>query len=291
MKQLIGFVFIVAVVFGGFTIHGGSVSAIFKPSEIIIIFGAGFGGLIISSSTQTLKLMLRQIKQCLVKSPYDKEYFNQLMGLNYDLIKAHKLGNNKALDQHIENTESSEIFNKYPLILKDALVKDFIVDSYRAVMLANGKMSAHDFEAQIEEEILCLEEELETPSQRLHATAESLPGIGILAAVMGIILAMGGLDAGVAQIGSNIASALVGTFTGIFGCYCMFGPLAGAIEGVAKEQTTPLQCVKSIVFAFTQGHSAEFCANAARKHINSKDKPKFDELSDNLRGSETEAEV
>lgn len=290
MKVIVGFVIILLVVFGGFIMHGGTLGGVVKFSEILIIFGAGIGGMIISTNVLTLKLMLKQIAQCFKKNPYNKEFYKELMALNYQLIREKSRGGMKDLENHIENVDSSSVFEKYPLVKNDALVTQFIVDAYRVFILSANKMSAHDFESQLDEEIMVIEEELEKPSHKLAAMAESLPGIGILAAVMGIILAMGGLDAGVAQIGTNIAAALVGTFTGIFGCYCLFAPLAGSIEEVAKEQTIPFHCVKSIVFAFSQGHSAEFCANAARKHIESHDKPDFEELSDHLRNTKVAAE-
>lgn len=290
MKIVFGFAIILLVVFGGFILHGGTFAAIFKPTEILIIFGAGIGGLIISSSATTLKLMLSQVAQTVKKTNLSKDYYKELLSLNYQLIRAQRRGTNKDLDKHIENVETSDIFSKYPMITNDKMVCSFIVDSYRTVILAQGKMSSHDFEAQLDDEIMVLEEELETPSHKLHAMAEALPGIGILACVMGVILAMGGLDSGVAQIGANIAGALVGTFTGIFGCYCIFAPLSAAIGDIGKEQTVPLHCIKSIVFAFAQGHSAEFCANAGRKHIESHEKPNFEELSEHL-NNQNSAEV
>ena len=283
MKQLIGFTLIVVVVFGGFVLHGGRFTALFKISEIAIIFGAAFGGMIIATKKSTLKLMLQQVKMCFKKSIYNKDYYNQLLSLNFELLKEHQAKGDKALDKHIEQAEESEVFQKYPFIMGDKFTMTFIVDSYRVFILSKGKLSSHDIESVLEEEIAFLEEELEKPSERMHATAESAPGLGILAAVMGIILTMQGLDNGVAEIGRNIASALVGTFTGVFGCYCLLGPLSGAMSNIAKDQTIPLQCVKSIITAYYQKNSTHFCVNAARKNIEIEEKPTFVELENSIK--------
>ena len=283
MKQLLGFTLIVAVVFGGFVLHGGRFTALFKISEIAVIFGAAFGGMIIATKKNTLKLMLQQIKMCFKKSIYNKEFYNELLSLNFELLKDHQAQGDKALDKHIEQAEESNIFQKYPLITADKFTMGFIVDSYRVFILSKGKLSSHDIEAVLEEEITFLEDELEKPSERMHATAESAPGLGILAAVMGIILTMQGLDNGVAEIGRNIASALVGTFTGVFACYCLLGPLASAMANIAKDQTVPLQCVKSIITSYYQKNSPHFCVNAARKNIEISEKPSFVELENSIK--------
>jgi chemotaxis protein MotA len=194
----------------------------------------------------------------------------------FELINTARVKNIKALDIHVENPESSKIFAKYPRIAKDALTTQFIIDSFRQVI--TGKQSQHLLEAFLEEEIEHLEDEYTKPSEKLHATAEAMPGLGILAAVMGIILTMQGLDGEISEIGKNIAGALVGTFTGVFGCYCVLGPMSSSIKDVSENQLAPLLCVKSILSAYAQGQSAHMCANAGRKNIETRYKPSFVEL-------------
>ncbi len=273
---------ILAIIGGSFVAWGGRLGALVKVSEIIVIFGASFGGLIISCSVPTLKLMISQIKQCCGKHVYTKDYYNELLSLMFELINVVKMQNLKALDTHVENPEASSIFTKYPKIMADSITLNFIIDSFRQVI--SSKMAAHELEAALEEEIEVLMEEYEKPGNKLHATAEAMPGIGILAAVMGIILTMQNLDAEVTVIDQSIAGALVGTFTGIFGCYCMFGPLSSAIFNVAEEQTAPLHCVRSIISSYSQNLSPHMCVNAGRKHIEMHLKPTFIELEEAIDG-------
>ena len=282
MKQILAFVGILAVIGVSFVVWGGRLGALVKVSEIIVNFGASFGGLIISSSSSTLKLMLSQIKQSVGKSIYTKEYYNELLSLMFELINVVKMQNLKALDTHVENPEASSIFTKYPAIMKDTITLNFIIDSFRQVI--SSKITAHELEAALEEEIEVLMEEYEKPGNKLHATAEAMPGIGILAAVMGIILTMQNLDADVTIIGQSIAGALVGTFTGIFGCYCMFGPLSASMHDIAEEQVAPLHCIRSIITGYLQNLSPHMCVNAGRKHIESHIKPSFTELEQALEG-------
>ncbi|UJF18040.1 flagellar motor stator protein MotA [Vibrio sp. SS-MA-C1-2] len=276
MQKIVGFIVIVAVVFGGFFAAGGSFGVIFKPLELMIIFGAAIGGLVISSSMNTLKLMMSQIRLSIGSTYYDAAYYRDLLCLMYELINVARRQNVKVLDNHVENPNDSAIFNKYPKIVKDGTTFNFIIDTLRECI--SQQQNHHQLEAELEEEIEVLEAELVKPSEKMHAMAESMPGIGILAAVMGIILTMQGLDAEITVIGRNIAAALVGTFTGIFGCYCMFGPLSASLRDVAESQVAPLQCVKSMVIAYAMGKTANSCVNAGRRHIEVTYKPTFTEL-------------
>ncbi len=276
MKQILSFIGILVVVGGAFMLHGGRIGSLVKISEIAIIFGSAIFGLIISCKTATLKLMLKQIKLSLGKSIYNKPYYNDLLSLMFELINVVKSQNLKALDSHVENPQSSAIFSKYPTIMADAQTLNFIIDSFRQVI--SSKLSAHEIEAALEEEIEVLFDECKKPSEKMHTMAEAMPGIGILAAVMGIILTMQHLDADVGVIGESISGALVGTFTGIFGCYCMFGPLSSAIHEVAEAQVAPLQCIRSIISGYCQNLSPHMCVNAGRKHIEAHLKPSFTEL-------------
>ncbi|TVO32276.1 flagellar motor stator protein MotA [Vibrio algivorus] len=288
MKQILSLLGIVGLIIGIFMLHGGRLGALIRISEIILIFGVAILGLIVSSKISTIKIMIVQLKMNFGKSKYTKEYYNDLLSLMFELITIAKVQNIKALDAHVESPESSSIFVKYPVILGDQETISFIVDAFRLVI--SSKLPAHDIEMLLEEEIELLKEEFEKPSMKLHTMAEAMPGIGILAAVMGIILTMQNLDADVGIIGQSIAAALVGTFTGIFGCYCLFGPLSSAIHDVAEDQIAPLHCVRSVISAYCQNLTAHLCVNAGRKHIESSIKPSFIELEDtvnNLRTSST----
>ncbi len=285
MKQILSLLGILGLILGIFLFHGGRVGALIKVSEIALIFGIAIFGLIISSKVTTLKIMMSQLKMSFGKSKYTKEYYNELLSLLFELITIAKVQNVKALDAHVESPESSSIFVKYPTILSDQHILTFVVDAFRLVI--SSKLPAHEIDSLLEEEIEVLKEEYDKPAMKLHAMAEATPGLGILAAVMGIILTMQNLDADVGIIGQSIASALVGTFTGIFGCYCLFGPLSSSIHDVGEDQISPLHCVRSVISAYCQNLTAHLCVNAGRKHICSSIKPSFIELEDTVNNLRT----
>ena len=276
MNKVLVFIIILMIIFGGFFFSGGTFNVIFKPLELIIIFGAAICSLIISCSSSTLRLLLRQTSMALKKSTYDSDYFVALLKLMYELVDISRKENMKVLDNHIENPADSKIFSRYPAIIEDKLTYNFLVDSFRQGILYQKK--SMQLEGALEEEIEVLEAELNKPAEKLHTMAEAMPGIGILAAVMGIILTMQNLDASVVIIGQNIAAALVGTFMGILGCYCMFGPLSSALHNIAEEQVSALNCVKGVVIKFSSGGAASDCAHAGRKYIETEHKPSFIEL-------------
>ncbi len=280
MKQIVSLIAIIAIIVGIFLMHGGRLGALIKVSEIALIFGTAIFGLIISCKVPTLKILLNQLKQTFGKSIYTREYYQELLLLMFELINVAKIQNVKALDAHVENPEGSSIFTKYPKVVADKGTVNFLVDSFRLVI--SSKLPAHEIDAFLEEEIENIAEELEKPSMKLHTMAEATPGLGILAAVMGIILTMQHLDADVGVIGESIAGALVGTFTGIFGCYCLFGPLSGSLHDIAEDQVAPLHCIRSIVSSYCLNLSAHLCVNSGRRHIESTLKPSFIELEESI---------
>ncbi len=281
MHRLLAILIVFGCVFGGFILHGGSLGLIWQPVEILIIFGAATGNLLLASKMQTVKLLLTQIKLAFTKSPYDEEYYGSLLSLMYELINVARVNGVKALDAHVEAPESSEIFSKYEKVVKDESTTNFLVDAFRLTI--SSQPEPHEIEGVLDEEIRILTAEYTKPYSKLYHTAEALPGLGIVAAVLGIILTMQSLDGDVTVIGANIATALTGTFMGVLGCYGLFSPLADAVKDVGIAQITPLQVIKSVIATYAGGQSAHLCVNAGRRNIETKYKPSFTELEEKLK--------
>ncbi len=281
MHRYLAIIIVFGCVFGGFILHGGSIGLVWQPVEILIIFGAATGNLLLSSKMQTIKLLLQQLKLVFTKVPYDKDYYNQLFSLMYELINVAKVKGVKALDSHVENPEASSIFSKYEKITKDSLTLNFMVDAFRLVISAQPE--PHEIEGVLDEEVRILTAEYTKPYAKLYHTAEALPGLGIVAAVLGIILTMQNLDGDVTVIGANISTALTGTFMGVLGCYGVFGPVADSVKDVGKAQMMPLECIKSVMTGYAGGQSAHLCVNAGRRNIETKYKPSFTELEETLK--------
>jgi chemotaxis protein MotA len=183
------------------------------------------------------------------------------------------VGGLKALDAHIEEPEASELFGKYPLILQERNLMAFIADNFR--LMAMGKISAHELEGFLEQELDAMEHTLLQPSRSLHKIGEAMPGFGILAAIMGIIITMGNIDGSVAEIGAHVAAALVGTFLGIFMCYCVMEPLSNAMGQRVKTELSALECVRTTLVAHLAGKPTLLAVDAGRKLIEQDVKPAF----------------
>ena len=223
MSKLLGLVIIMFSVFGGYIWAGGALVSLWQPAEILIIFGAGIGALVIANPKPVLIEMVEQLKELFRVEQEDPELYPQLFGLMGMLMSQIQAQGLRILDDHIENPNESSLFLMYPAVLEHPNVLSFLIDNLRLQSI--GKISPHDLEHILEEEIHRIEEDRMRPSHALSKTAEAMPGFGILAAVMGIIITMSNIDGPITMIGVKVAAALVGTFIGIFACYCLFDPL------------------------------------------------------------------
>ncbi|MCT8125011.1 flagellar motor stator protein MotA [Alishewanella sp. BS5-314] len=278
MQKILGFALVLGAVVGGFMFAGGNVATLWQPAEFVIIFGAGLGALVVGNSRTVLKEMLNQLKYQFKSDQQAAELYRQLLLLMYQLLELAKSKGLRELDEHVENPETSSIFLSYPLVLANQPLVIFVCDNLR--LMSMGKISAHDFDSMLEQEIATIEQDKLKPSGALAVIAEAMPGFGILAAVGGIIITMQHLDGPLSNIGYHVAAALVGTFLGIFACYCMFAPMASAMEQSVKKQMALLECVRAILVSHAKGHVAIVATDSGRKLINAEIKPSFTTLEE-----------
>lgn len=272
MQKLLGIALVSLAVFGGFTMANGKLVALWQPAEMIIIIGAALGSMVIGNSWVVLRECLKQLKGILGRRK-QALLCQQLLLLMYKLLDEMRINGLKVLDEHVEAPFASPWFNQYPYVLKEPLLVNFIADNLR--MLAMGKVSSHELEGLLEQEILALEEDMMKPSHAVHRTGEAMPGFGILAAVGGIIITMQHIDGPLAGIGVHVAAALVGTFIGIFGCYCVFEPIAAAFAELVSRKVSTLDCVKAILTAYLAGKSPLLSVDAGRRQLEIDVKPSF----------------
>lgn len=276
MQKLLGAIIIVGCVLGGYTMAHGELAMLWQPAEIIIILGAGLGSLVVGNPKEVLLEMCHQIKEVFVYKRRGEEFQRQLLMLMYELLEMVDEGGLKALDAHIEEPEQSELFIRYPLILQEPNLMAFIADNFR--LMAMGKISAHELEGFLEQELEAMDHALMQPSRSLYKIGESMPGFGILAAIMGIVITMGNIDGSVAEIGAHVAAALVGTFLGIFVCYCVMEPLSNAMGQRVKTELSALECVRTTLVAHVAGKPTLLAVDAGRKLIEQDVKPAFRQL-------------
>ncbi|QRY80763.1 flagellar motor stator protein MotA [Pseudomonas sp. PDNC002] len=276
MQKIIGALIIIAAVLGGYAMAHGDMRALWQPAEMLIILGAGLGSLVVANPREVLLEMCSQIKGVFVFKRRGEEFQRQLLMLLYELLEMVDVGGLKVLDAHIEEPEQSDLFARYPLILQEKNLMAFIADNFR--LMAMGKISAHELEGFLEQELDAMEHALLQPSKSLHKVGEAMPGFGILAAILGIIITMGNIGGSVAEIGAHVAAALVGTFFGIFVCYCLMDPLSNAMSQRVKTELSALECVRTTLVAHVAGKPTLLAVDAGRKLIEQDVKPAFKQL-------------
>jgi chemotaxis protein MotA len=291
MQQLLGIAIVLGAIFGGFTLMGGTFASIFHPVEILIIGGAAFGALVLGNPKHVLSEMGHQLKKVAARKKHDSEFQRQLLLLMYELLQT-AAGGLKALDAHVEAPAESPLFQRYPAILAEPKLLAFIVDNFR--LMAMGKINAHELEGVLEQELEAIHEELTQPSKSLQKIAEAMPGFGILAAVLGIVMAMysvsGGADSG--EIAEKVGAAMVGTFIGIFFCYGVLEPLANLMKQTVNSDASTMETVKVVLCTHVAGKPALLAIDAGRRLIQLNTKPSFAQLEQwiNAMGGEDESQ-
>jgi chemotaxis protein MotA len=279
---IIGFVVVLGAVLGGFMMHGGPVGILAQTSEFIIIGGAAIGALVAGTPTKILGSLAKRLKGAIFGSGCSKADYMDLFNMLYEVFSVMRKNGEMALEKDVDDPANSEVFKKYPKFLANHAAKNLMLDSLRLVI--SGSASADELNHLMEEEIETHEEEARLPSGVLGKTADAMPGLGIVAAVLGVIIAMGAMDQGPEVIGHKVAGALVGTFLGILLCYGIFQPLVSKMELLLAEETKYLQCIKTGILAYLHGAAPIIAVEYARRVVFSTERPSALELEDACRG-------
>lgn len=273
MRVTSGLLLVLLAVLGGFMVAGGNLMSFWQPAEYIIIIGAAAGATVIGNPKVVLVEMWHQAKDVFHTKKDESEEIKELLVLMHQMLMVIRTKGLAGLDDHVENPWGSSIFLPFEKILEKTLLVNFIADNLR--MLAMGKSAAHEVDALLEKEIYAIEQDLLKPSSSLHSTGEAMPGFGILAAVGGIVITMGYIDAGLAMIGMKVAAALIGTFLGIFFCYCLLEPISKAMKHNVERQITELECIKAIIVSNIEGKTPLLAVDSGRRVIELDVKPSF----------------
>ena len=286
MFVLIGYVIVLATVFGGFMIAGGNILVIAKaaPIEMLIIAGGAFGGFLAANSMKTIKASFGGALGLLKGPRFGKDDYVELLKLLYELLMKIRKEGLMAVESHVENPESSSIFEKYPKVMADHHLLDFITDCLR--LMIGGNMNAHELEAVLEAELETHHKEAHTPSHAIQTVADGLPAFGIVAAVLGIVKVMEYVGSAPPEvIGQKVAAALVGTFLGILLGYGFVGPVASAMAARADQDSKPFELVKIALLASVRGYPPPVAIEFARKQLFSNLRPSFADLEGELKAA------
>jgi chemotaxis protein MotA len=281
MLVIIGYIIVLASVFGGFAAGGGYLAALFHPIELIIIGGAAFGAFVVGNSTKAIKATLKGVPDCFKGSRYTKELYMELMALLYDVLTKIRKEGLMALEGDVDRPEESPLFAKYPRVLSDHHAMEFMTDYLR--IMVSGNLNAMEIENLMDIEIDTHHHEAEVPGQCLTKIGDALPAFGIVAAVMGVVKTMGSVGIPPAELGKLIGAALVGTFVGILLAYGFVGPLGGLLAQKAAEATKMLECIKVTLLASLNGYSPAMAVEFGRKVLYSTERPSFSELEDHVK--------
>ena len=281
MFVIIGWVVVTACVFGSFIAEGGHIAALIQPFEFVCIFGAAVGACVVSNPTKTLKATLKALPTCFKGSKYDKQKYLQVIALLYELLQKSRKEGMLSLEGDVEAPEESPIFQKYPVVLNDHHLLDFIVDYLR--MMSSGNLAVHEVQDLMDAELQTHHAEISVPGTAVQTVADGLPAFGIVAAVMGVVHTMGSIGVPPAELGEMIAQALVGTFLGILLSYGLIGPLASVAEQRVTESTKMFQCIKVTILASLNGYAPAIAVEFGRKVLFSTERPSFAELEEHVR--------
>jgi chemotaxis protein MotA len=283
MLQVAGSVIVLACVAGGFLWSGGHLLALWHPSEILIIVGAAFGAFLTSNPPKVVKASF-QGALALPKGPrYQREDDVTLLKLMYDILMKIRKEGVMAIEADLEVPDKSPLFQKYPKILEDQHMVQFITDCLR--LIVGGNLDPHELESLLEYELETHHKEAFEPAHAVQKVADALPGFGIVAAVLGIVNTMSALDgADTATIGHKVGAALVGTFLGILVAYGFIGPISTAMEHRAHEEGKAFEVVKMALVASVRGYAPPVAVEFARKLLFSEVRPTFGELEAQLKG-------
>lgn len=274
MLVIVGFIVVLGCVLGGFTMAGGVVAVLIQPAELVVIGGAAIGSTIISTPMPVLKALAGQIGGALKARPGKAQYL-ELLGMLYSLFKLTQQSGVMALESHVEDASKSPIMSKYPKFLGKHHAVHFLTDSVKVIIL--GGIAPHDLEALMDEDLDVHHNEELKPSQALTTVSDALPGLGIVAAVLGIVVTMGSISGPVEEIGEHVAAALVGTFLGILMCYGWVGPLAKNIEHSVNDDAHYMACIKTGLLAVYKGFPPAIAVEFARRVLPGEVRPTFDE--------------
>jgi chemotaxis protein MotA len=282
MLLIIGSVVVLVCVLLGFVLEGGHVLALWHPTEILIIVGSAAGAFITSNPIKVVKGSGAGIAALLKKPRYGREDYVDLLKLIYDILMSARKGGMLSIEKHIDDPAASEIFSRYPRILADHHMIEFITDCLR--LMVGGNLDPHELESLLEYELETHHKEALEPSHAVQKMADALPGFGIVAAVLGIVNTMGALEgADTAMIGHKVGAALVGTFLGILVAYGFVGPMASAMEHRAHEEGKAFEVVKMALVASVRGYAPQISIEFARKLLFSEIRPTFGDLETHLK--------
>ena len=272
----IGMVILFGCLLGGFAAMGGHIGVLWQPWEYVIILGSSIGAFFVANPMKVVKDSIKAALEAIKESvPKNRDYLDTLSVL-YSLMRELRTKTRTEMEVHVDSPQESEIFKAFPKVLANHDLTQFICDYCRLIILGNAR--THEIEALMDEEIQTLRSDKLKAYAAVTALSDGLPALGIVAAVLGVIKAMGSLDKPPEYLGALIGAALVGTFAGILFSYGIFGPLATKIKIVREKKVRLYIIVKQTLLAFMNGAMPQIALEYGRKTISAYERPTITEV-------------
>ena len=281
MFAIIGILLVFGSITGGYLMEHGNIKVLLQPAELLIIGGAGIGTVLVANPLHILKQIAIGTIAVFKGSKYTKQLYLESLKMMYDLLNKARKEGLMALENDVEDPGKSTIFSKYPAFLQDHHVCDFVCDSLR---MAISGMEPFELDQVLELDMDIHHHDASQPTSSLSTAADSLPGLGIVAAVLGVVITMGALGGPPEEIGQKVAAALVGTFLGILLCYGLVGPIASNMAKVADEEHAFLHVLQVLIISVLKGTAPIMAVEVARRAIPGHVRPAFLELEQKCRG-------
>jgi chemotaxis protein MotA len=277
----IGYLVLLGCVLGGFVAAGGHLEALMQPLEVLMIAGAAIGAFVVANGGAPMKATIKALPTVFKGSAYNKAFYMELFTLLFEILSKVRKEGLMSVEADVENPEASPVFSKYPAVLHDHHVVEFICDYLR--LMVGGNLNAFEIENLMDVEIETHHHEGEVPISAVKGLADGLPAFGIVAAVMGVVHTMESVGAPPSELGMLIAHALVGTFLGILLAYGFVAPLATILEHKLGDGTRVFQTIKVTLLASLNGYAPQVAVEFGRKVLTSMDRPSFKELEDHVK--------
>ena len=289
MTFVVGMIVVFGCLLGGFAAMGGHIGVLWQPWEYVIILGSAIGTFFVANPMKVVKDSFKGIMEAIKEStPKPRDYLDTLAIL-YSLMRELRTKTRTEMEVHVDNPTDSELFKRFPKILHDMDLTNFICDYCRLIVIGNAR--THEIEALMDEEIQTIQRDKLKVYFALSAVADALPALGIVAAVLGVIKAMGSLDQPPEVLGHLIGAALVGTFAGIIFSYGIFGPLATKVKTVREKKVRLYTIVKQTLLAFMNGAMPQVALEHGRKTISAYERPTISEVEQETMNAGSDAKA
>ncbi len=289
MFAIIGILIVFCSVLAGYLMEKGNLMVLVQPAELLIIGGAAIGTLLIANPTHILKQIASGIGAVFGSSKFNKISYLSALRMLFSVLNKAKREGNLAIEQDVEKPDESKLFSEFPFFLKNHRVRDFVCDTLRMIVI--GGVQAYDVDQMMDLDMEVQHHDAKEPISALTTVADALPGLGIVAAVLGVVVTMGALGGPPEAIGHKVAAALVGTFLGILLCYGLVGPIGSKMGKSAEEERCFLHVLRVLIIAYMKGSPPKIAVEMARRAVPLHVRPSFAETEAMFRDSKTDTKT